>query len=48
MAVTDDAKFLTVLQDHSTASAELQNCLDAICEWSNEWQLKLARAMRIA
>jgi hypothetical protein len=34
----------TVLQDDSTASAELQNCLDAICEWSNEWQLKLAPA----
>jgi hypothetical protein len=34
----------TVLQGDSIASAELQNCLDAICEWSNEWQLKLAPA----
>jgi ribonuclease P/MRP protein subunit RPP40 len=38
----DDTKLYTVLQDDSIASAELQNCLDAICEWSNEWQLKLA------
>jgi ribonuclease P/MRP protein subunit RPP40 len=40
----DDTKLYTVLQDDSIASAELQNCLDAICEWSNEWQLKLAPA----
>jgi ribonuclease P/MRP protein subunit RPP40 len=40
----DDTKLYTVLQDDSIASAELQNCLDAICEWSSEWQLKLAPA----
>jgi ribonuclease P/MRP protein subunit RPP40 len=40
----DDTNLYTVLQDDSIASAELQNCSDAICEWSNEWQLKLAPA----
>jgi hypothetical protein len=38
----DDTNLHTVLQDDSIAFAELQYCLDAICERSNEWQLKLA------
>jgi ribonuclease P/MRP protein subunit RPP40 len=40
----EDTKLYTVLQDDNIASAELQNCLDAIFEWSNDWQLKLAPA----
>jgi ribonuclease P/MRP protein subunit RPP40 len=43
----DDTRLYTVLQDDSIASTELQNCVDAICEWSNEWQLKLAPAKYI-
>jgi hypothetical protein len=45
--LADDTKLYTVQKDDSIASAELQNCLDAICEWSNEWQLKLAPAKYI-
>lgn len=40
----DDTKLYSVLQDDSISSADLQECLNCIYEWSNEWQLKLAPA----
>jgi hypothetical protein len=40
----DDTKLYTVLQDDSAFSVDLQSSLDAILEWANIWQLKLAPA----
>ena len=40
----DDTKLYTVLRDDSVFSVDLQYSLDAILEWANIWQLKLAPA----
>ena len=40
----DDTKLYSVLQDDSISSADLQECLNSIYEWSTEWQLKLSPA----